>query len=345
MAEPLAILVTAVGAPGAVRLLRALRDNGEREVRLIGVDLSVEAAGRAQCDAFHRVPPAADPGYGDELLALAEREGARVVLPQASFDLPPLAPLRAAFAERGIALVCAAPAAVAAADSKLETLRLCERLGVRTPAHRPARGGAAVAEAARALGYPDRDVCMKPVVAAGSRGFRVLSARVDRRHQLLHERPGPLPMALEEVEAILGDDDTELLVMELVEGAERTVDGYAEDGRIVIGHPKTREAVRAGLAMRFETLEDDALMATAGRLVDGLGLDGFFNLQLIGDAVLELNPRISTIVYQPDLNLPWLGIRRALGELDDDEAAAAMARVRPGRIAIRYFDQVEIDGA
>jgi hypothetical protein len=97
--------------------------------------------------------------------------------------------------------------------------------------------------------------------------------------------------------------------------------------------------------MRFETLEDDALMATAGRLVDGLGLDGFFNLQLIGDAVLELNPRISTIVYQPDLNLPWLGIRRALGELDDDEAAAAMARVRPGRIAIRYFDQVEIDGA
>ena len=145
------------------------------------------------------------------------------------------------------------------------------------------------------------------------------------------------------VERIIGDDDTELLVMELVTGLERTVDGYAESGRIVLGHPKTREAMRAGLAMRFETLEAPELMQVAETLVAGFGLDGFFNLQLIGDAVLELNPRISTIVYQDDLNLPWLGVRRALGELTDEEAAAAHARVRPGRIALRYFDQLEFD--
>jgi hypothetical protein len=95
--------------------------------------------------------------------------------------------------------------------------------------------------------------------------------------------------------------------------------------------------------MRFETLAAPELMQVAETLVGGFGLDGFFNLQLIGDAVLELNPRISTIVYQDDLNLPWLGIRRALGELSDDEAAAAQARVRPGRIALRYFDQLEFD--
>jgi predicted ATP-grasp superfamily ATP-dependent carboligase len=101
--------------------------------------------------------------------------------------------------------------------------------------------------------------------------------------------------------------------------------------------------MRAGLAMRFKTLEAPELMQVAETLVAGFGLDGFFNLQLIGDAVLELNPRISTIVYQADLNLPWLGIRRALGELTDEEAAAAQARVRPGRIALRYFDQLEFD--
>ena len=44
-----------------------------------------------------------------------------------------------------------------------------------------------------------------------------------------------------------------------------------------------------------------------------LRLDHFFNVQLVGDRVIEINPRISTIVYQPDFNLPWLGVRYALG--------------------------------
>jgi carbamoyl-phosphate synthase large subunit len=264
-------------------------------------------------------------------------------LPQASFDLEGLAELHAEFEAAGIALICSTPDAVRAADSKHATLALCEQLGVRAPAFRVAQGGAAVAAAARELGYPDNDVCMKPVVAAGSRGFHVISANVDARHQLLHERPGAMPLRLEDVERIIGDDTTKLLVMELVTGLERTVDGYAEHGRIVVGHPKTREAMRAGLAMRFETLEAPDLMQVAETLVAGFGLHGFFNLQLIGDAVLEMNPRISTIVYQDDFNLAWLGIRRALGELTDTQATDAQTRVRPGRVALRYFDQLEYD--
>ena len=39
------ILVTAAGAPGAAALLRGLRENGEREVRLVGVDMSERAIG------------------------------------------------------------------------------------------------------------------------------------------------------------------------------------------------------------------------------------------------------------------------------------------------------------
>ena len=56
-----------------------------------------------------------------------------------------------------------------------------------------------------------------------------------------------------------------------------------------------------------------------------------------------MNPRISTIVYQEDLNLPWLGVKRALGEITDEELEAYATRVRPGRTALRFFDQVEWD--
>jgi hypothetical protein len=150
-------------------------------------------------------------------------------------------------------------------------------------------------------------------------------------------------MRLEDLVELLGDDPTELLVMELAAGKERTIDGFAEGGRILLGHAKTREAMRAGLAMYFETLDDPGLMDVAARIVAELELDHFFNIQLVGEHVIEINPRISTIVYQEDLNLPYLGVKHALGELDEEGLAAYADRIRPTRRALRYFDQVEWD--
>src|SRR4029450_1623202 len=113
------------------------------------------------------------------------------------------------------------------------------------------------------------DVCMKPVFSSGTRGFRVLSASADRREQLLTNRPGVAEaLRLGARRELLGDDPTELLVMELATGNERTIDGIAIEGRIALGHPKTREAMRAGLAMYFERLGDSGLME-GGRKIGG----------------------------------------------------------------------------
>jgi hypothetical protein len=151
-------------------------------------------------------------------------------------------------------------------------------------------------------------------------------------------------MRLEEAVELLPDEGgPDLLVMELATGGERTIDGIADGKRVVLGHPKTREAMRAGLAMYFVTLEDPSLLEITERLVAELEIEHFFNIQLVGDQVIEINPRISTIVYQEDLNLPYLGVKRALGEISDDELASLRSRVRPGRTALRYFDQVEWD--
>jgi hypothetical protein len=84
-------------------------------------------------------------------------------------------------------------------------------------------------------------------------------------------------------------------------------------------------------------------MATADTLVRELAIEHFFNIQLVGEHVIEINPRISTIVYQEDLNLPYLGVKRALGEISEDELRALRSRIRPGRTALRYFDQLERD--
>jgi carbamoyl-phosphate synthase large subunit len=334
------ILVTASGAPGAARLLGALRENGERDVRLVGVDMNDRAIGRHLCDAFHLVPAGSKPEYADALLEIVERESVDVVLPESSHDLPHLSARRDEFP---VPVLVSGPETVRRSNDKAEFYALLHEIGVPAPAFRRVSGAADVDAAARELGYPERPVCFKPVYSSGSRGFRILDPTVDRAHQLLYERPGALAMRLEEAIELLPDDGVDLLVMELATGGERTIDGFGDGKRVVLGHPKTREAMRAGLAMYFVTLDAPELDEIADRIVAALEIEWFFNIQLVGDYVIEVNPRISTIVYQDDLNLPWLAVKRALGEISDDELATLRSRVRPGRAALRYFDQVEFD--
>ena len=335
------VLVSAAGAPGTAALLHGLRENGERRVRLVGTDMSERSIGRHLCDAFHLVPSGADPGFADAVLGIVEREGVDVVLPQSSFDLEGLAAHRDSFP---VPVLVSRPDTIHRSNDKAETYAMLQRIGVKGPEFRRVNGAREVAAAATELGYPERPVCFKPVFSSGSRGFRILDPTVDRAHQLLNERPGSVSMRLEEAVELLPDEGgPDLLVMELAEGGERTVDGIADGERIVLGHPKTREAMRAGLAMYFVTLDDPELMETANRIVAELGIEHFFNIQLVGEHVIEINPRISTVVYQENLNLVYLGVKRALGEISDEELGALAARIRPGRTALRYFAQVEWD--
>jgi carbamoyl-phosphate synthase large subunit len=334
-------MVTASGAPGTAALLNALRRNGERELRLVGTDMSERSVGRHLCDAFHVVPGGADPAFPDAMLEIARREGVDAILPQSSFDLKGLA----AHVDRfPMPVLVSSPDAIHRSNDKAETYEFLHRIGVPAPEFRRVNGAREVEAAARELGYPDRPVCFKPVFSSGSRGFRILDPTVDRAHQLLNERPGSVAMRLEEAVELLPDEGgPDLLVMELATGGERTIDGIGNGREIVLGHPKTREAMRAGLAMYFVTLDDPQLMELSNRIVAELGIEHFFNIQLVGDYVIEINPRISTVVYQEDLNLPYLGVKRALGEISDDELRTYASRIRPGRTALRYFDQLEFD--
>jgi carbamoyl-phosphate synthase large subunit len=342
MLKPLTVLITAAGCPGAPALFRSLRENGEREVRLVGVDVNEQVIGRHLCDVFATVPHGDDPAFAGAVLDICRREQVDVVLPQSSYTLEGLAIEKDRF--EGIVVLVPSVEAIRRAHDKAETFALCDAIGVRIPAWRRVATAAEFEQAGRELGYPEREICMKPLVSAGTRGFRVISASADRRKQLLENRPGmPETLRLEEAAELAGGTGVEWLVMELATGKERTVDGYAERGEILLGFPKTREAMRAGLAMYFETLESPELMEAAAKIIRELNFDGFFNLSLVGDCVIEINPRISTVPYQEDFNFPYLVLKRAVGELSTDELRAYSTRIRPSRRTLRYFDQLGWD--
>jgi carbamoyl-phosphate synthase large subunit len=341
----LKVVLTAVGCPGGVTMIRALKSNDEREIEIVGTDMQPETAGRLFVDRFHTVPAGTSPEFIPRMLDIVRQERPDVLFPQSSYEIPSLSRHRADFEALGVPVVVAGPETVDRGGDKWLTFQALE--GSDVPRPQSVRCGSLddFVTAIHELGYPARRVCFKPPFAKGSRGFRIITPETDRLHLLLHERPDAMLMTLDEAIEILSDAKAfpSLMVMEYVEGMEHTVDVFCRDGRVLMGFVKTREAIKTGLAMYFQVVENAELWKHAQVVAQRLGMDYFANIQFKGGKLLEVNPRVSTFVHQPDFNMPYLGLKYVLGEVDDAELRLASERVRTSRRSIRYYDQVFYD--
>jgi carbamoyl-phosphate synthase large subunit len=339
---PLKLVLTAVGCPGASTLIRMLKANGEREITIHGVDVRPDAIGRFLCDGFDLVPAGASPDYVPALAAVVEKVRPDLLFVQSSHEIETVARHRDVFEALGAKVMADGAEGIVTAGDKALMHAACGQIPVPQPRLLLPRSLDEFVDGVRELGYPDVPVCFKPPVAKGSRGFRILSAEVDRVHELLHERPINRYMTLPEFEGLFRDVEPfpELMLMEYVDAPEITVDLFADRGEVVFHQTRTREEFLTGLAMAFKTIDRPDLVELSRNVVRHLGLDYFQSVQWIGGRLLEINPRVSTFVYQEDFIIPYLGIKYALGELDAAGVALAQSKVRFSRRSVRYYDQV-----
>jgi len=339
---PLKLVLTAVGCPGASTLIRMLKANGEREIAIHGVDMRADAIGRFLCDGFDLVPAGASPDYIPALAAVVERVRPDLLFVQSSHEIEIVARQRDVFEALGATVLADGVKGIETAGDKALMHAACTEISVPQPTLLLPRSLDEFVAGAHELGYPDVPVCFKPPVAKGSRGFRILSDEVDRVHELLHERPINRYMTLPEFESLLRGVEPfpRLMLMEYVDAPEITVDLFADKGEMVFHQTRTREEFLTGLAMAFKTIDRPELVDLSRKVVRHLGLDYYQSVQWIGGKLLEINPRVSTFVYQKDFNIPYLGIKYALGELTRDDVAGVQARVRTSRRSVRYYDQV-----
>jgi carbamoyl-phosphate synthase large subunit len=339
---PLRIVLTAVGCPGASTLIHMLRANGEREIFIHGVDVREDAIGRFLCDGFETVPAGASADYIPALAAVVEHVRPDVLFVQSSHEIETVARHRDVFEQLGAKVLADGVRGIEIASDKARMHAACGGIGVPQPKLLLPRTLEEFVAGARELGYPATPVCFKPPVAKGSRGFRILSAEVDRVHELLHERPINRYMTLDDFVGLFAGVDPfpELMLMEYVDAAEITVDMYTCKGEVVFYQSRTREEFLTGLAMAFKTIDRPDLVELARKIVRQLSLDYFQSIQFIGGKLLEINPRVSTFVYQEDFIIPYLGIKHALGEITAGDVPAIQARLRTSRRSVRYYDQV-----
>ena len=318
------VLITAAGNVFMPGTMACIKQNGEREIRLIGADMSDDPTILQMCDAAYPVPRGTDPAYVDVLIDICKKEKVDVLLPIMSVELNALAENRDRFADVGTIVSVSDPAALAVANDKRKLLDYLREQGLPCADYYAVNSMDELLATVRKLGYPEKRVCVKATNGSGSRGFRLLDAKASRFDMFLHEKPSAGVIRLEELTAILEEAEAfpELLVMEYLPGAEYSVDLLADHGKVLVGCCRKSLRMENSIMLDAELVDAPAVLELCAAVTEKLGLDGNigFDLRERADGtplIMECNPRITAgIPYfaLAGVNLPYLCIKHLLGE-------------------------------
>lgn len=318
------VLITAAGNVFMPGTMACIKQNGEREIRLIGADMSDDPTILQMCDAAYPVPRGNDPAYVDVLIDICKKEKVDILLPIMSVELNALAENRDRFADVGTIVSVSDPAALAVANDKRKLLDYLREQGLPCADYYAVNSMDELLATVRKLGYPEKRVCVKATNGSGSRGFRLLDAKASRFDMFLHEKPSAGVIRLEELTAILEEAEVfpELLVMEYLPGAEYSVDLLADQGKVLVGCCRKSLRMENSIMLDAEIVDAPAVLELCAAVTEKLGLDGNigFDLRERADGtplIMECNPRITAgIPYfaLAGVNLPYLCIKHLLGE-------------------------------
>lgn len=336
--EGLCVLATSTGNDGFPSVLRALKENGERPVRVIATDARPEAAGLHLADEGQVVPRRAErAALLDRLSGLCREAGVRILLPLSTEDQEFFAGEKAVFETSGIDVAVSPLEAVRVANDKALLFEKAGARGIPIPRFRRVRTLDQLARAAKELGYPGKPFVLRLDRGTGAQGMKEIHAVLKPGRRLLDR--DNRTVAYDEVERWLKglDEWPPMHACEHLPGREYSVDVLCEEGRVVASVTRLRLATHYGLALRARVVREEDVAGLAERVVGALGLSHVVNVQVRRAAdetprLIEVNPRIPGTIgltVAAGVNMPYLAIKRILGEpLPELKARAGMTVIR-----------------
>ncbi len=322
--EDLTVLVTACGAEFMPGLANCLKDNGERNIRIIGTDKQNDATINQIVDVFYQVPSVDDSKYIDCLLEICKKESVDVLLPFMSAELTALIKRKTDFEKIGTKVSVSDLKSIELTTNKFKFYEFLRLSGIKTPRYAKVSKWTELREACIYCGYPKNGICVKATELNGSRGIRIINPNLSRFDILFNEKPTSFLTTLDDLESILKEKDTmpEMMAMEYLPGIEGSVDLIADNGRILYMAYRESTINLHSIPQLAILKENKEAFKIATRVISALGLSGSADLDFKEDAnghpvLMEINPRLAAtlrIFKEGGLNLPYLRVKQLLGE-------------------------------
>jgi len=318
------VLITAAGNVFMPGTTKCLRENGERNLKLIGADMNDDPTMLQMVDKYYSVPRGDDPKYIEVLLDICARENVDVLLPIMSVELESLAMNKERFASIGTKVSVSNIDSLRVANDKLALFDFLRSSGLPCAQYASVTSLNELSKQVCALGYPNNPVCVKAIHGSGSRGFRILEKSRSKFDLFMFAKPSSCYTTLDDFIKIFTETDTfpELMVMEYLPGAEYTVDLLADNGKVLYNCCRKSLLMENSIMLNGEVVNNKQVMDLCATVVEMLGLDGNigFDVKERSDGtpmIMECNPRITAgipVFYLAGVNLPYLCVKKLLGE-------------------------------
>ena len=323
--KPITVLITGCGAPGAYGIIKCLRNNGERDIRIIGVDMNPNAGAKDMVDVFYTVPAAKDNDFINKILQICIKEKVEIILPIVTRELMKFALNKKLFEMNGIKVSVMNPETLGLVNNKANLLSEMKRLGLLTPEFEVVNTLDELIRACKKLGYPNKAICVKAAEGNGSRGVRILNPFISRYELFFNEKPNSMYMSYEELINTLKEkkEIPQMIIMEYLSGTEYSLDVLADNGSIVSSVCRKGIKVVTSNMMSLVIDENKSVISICNEVVNRFQLEGNLGFDIIFDRdqvipyIIEINPRLTAGIVAgaaAGVNLPYLGIKKLLGE-------------------------------
>lgn len=324
MMKDLTVMLSACGAQFAPGMVDCLRDNGERKIRVIGIDMHYDPTLECLYDGLYEVPAASDAKYIDSIIDICKREHVDVVLPFMSAELIPLLDRMEDFDKIGVKVAVGDRHSIEITTNKYRFYAFLKECGLKVPRFALVKHVADLKSACEAVGYPEYPVCVKATELSGSRGIRLIDPSKSRFDLLFGQKPNSFFTTFEELQSTLEEREEmpEMMAMEYLPGDEGSVDLIADNGEILYMAYRESNVNLASIPQEATLSHNEEAYQIARDVVKNLGLTGSADLDFKYDrdghpVLMEVNPRIAAtmqIFKEGGLNLPYLRIKHLLGE-------------------------------
>lgn len=320
----LTVLISASNSPSIPGIVKCLKENGERNIRVVGVDMNNDPSSRYVVDSFYTVPVATAPNYCDVILDICKKEEVDIYFPGISAEVAAIIRRKTDFDLIGVVLSVSNQESVEVSNDKLRTYQLLEKAGIKVPRYISVKSEKDFVEGCKQLGYPEKPVCIKIVNGSGSRGVRIVDSNKSLYDLYAYEKANSLYTSYDYMVSTIRDAIhlEPMMLLEYMHGPEYTVDLLAEKGKVI--YEVGRENVVSVLSIAQESVlkYDKVAYETSEAVVKLFNMDGNVGFDFMRNEegwpfLMDINPRITatiSIIAAGGVNLIYLRIKQLLGE-------------------------------
>lgn len=318
------VLMSACGSPSIPGMIRCLKENGERNIRVVGVDMDDDPTTKYLVDAFYQVPTASAPEYCDVVLEVCRKEKVDIYFPNISAEVSAVVARQEDFTKLGVKLSVSSLESIAISNNKLLAYEVLKQAGITVPKYYPVHSVEDYVAGCKYMGYPDKPVCVKIVDGSGSRGVRIIDSNVSRYDIFAYQKPNSFYTSYEDMLSVLKSARQldEMMLVECMYGPEYTVDLLAADGEVLYIAGRENVDSLMSIAQKSIVKKDDLAYQTASQIVKVLNMSGNVGFDFmrneVGEAVLmDINPRVTatvSVIAAAGLNLIYMRVKQLLGE-------------------------------